>query len=54
MPLEIKELQISITVNQQPGNSAAPPSSGGGGNEKDDVKKCIEAVLEVIQNKRER
>jgi hypothetical protein len=53
MPLEIKELQISITVNQQPNNGAAPPQSGGG-NGKDDVKKCIEAVLEVIQNKRER
>jgi Family of unknown function (DUF5908) len=55
MPLEIKELQISITVNQQPGagtSPAAPPPSAGGA--KENLQECIDAVMTIINNKRER
>ncbi len=55
MPLEIKELQISITVNQQPKAGEAPPSEQAG---KDDKKalaqQCIDDVLNIINQKKER
>jgi Family of unknown function (DUF5908) len=53
MPLEIKELQISITVNQQPAagtGTAAPPTAG----DKDNLQECIDAVMTIINNKQER
>jgi len=58
MPVEIRELQINVTVNQQGGgaNAAAEPPSGSAN---DDEKKalinqCVEQVIEIFNNKKER
>ncbi len=57
MPLEIKELQISVTVNDQQAKEAAmaPP----GGQEAKDEKKatlqqCIDNVMDILNSKKER
>jgi hypothetical protein len=59
MPLEIRELQINVTVNQ-PGSSApatATPgekAAGGGDDSKKIINQCIEQVMDIINNKKER
>ena len=59
MPVEIRELQINVTVNQQ-GQGGGTASAGGAAHEGgDDEKKalinqCIEQVLEIFNNKKER
>lgn len=61
MPIEIKELHIRVAVNAAPeqktqtgqGQPAAAPS--GGGVDKDAiVAECVEQVMQMLQNKRER
>jgi hypothetical protein len=59
MPLEIRELQINVTVNQQ--NAASSPGGGTGatGNTNEDDKKalinqCVEQAIEIFNNKKER
>ena len=59
MPIEIRELHIKVTVNQQgASNESAPPAAennNAGGNDKDGlVAQCVEQVLEIINNKKER
>ena len=59
MPVEIRELQINVTVNQENTGAAAPPAGGKPGSGSDNDKKtiinqCIEQVLEIISNKTER
>jgi hypothetical protein len=59
MPVEIRELQIRVTVNQQSSGAVSPPASlePGRGNEdekKGIINQCIEQVLEIINNKKER
>ena len=59
MPVEIRELQINVTVNQQgPGASAAPAGGasheGGDDEKKAIINQCIEQVLEIFNNKKER
>lgn len=59
MPLEIKELHIRVSVNQpQQAEQASAASPSRGKKEEDDkeamVKQCIEQVLDVIKNKKER
>lgn len=59
MPLQIRELQIRVTVDQPAGtsqpqqNSAASPTSN-----KDEkeaiINQCVEQVLDMINNKKER
>lgn len=54
MPLEIKELHIKISVENEPSSN-----SGGGGNasgEPDEatVQACVEKVLEILKEKSER
>jgi hypothetical protein len=57
MPLEIKELQISITVNDQQGKEAAmaPP---GGQDSKDEKKavmqQSIDTMMDILNSKKER
>jgi hypothetical protein len=58
MPVEIRELQINVTVNQQ-GDHAAVPAQPGASEIKGDVvrnlvNQSIEEVLEIIHNSRER
>jgi hypothetical protein len=58
MPVEIRELQINVTVNQQNGAAAAssqenaPP--GGNEDKKNLINQCIEQVMDIINNKKER
>ena len=61
MPLEIRELHIKVNVNQSPGgasNPAQPPAVGGAGKAAEDrdqlLRECIDEVMHVLQNKKER
>jgi len=59
MPVEIKELHIRVTVNQpgQAPQSGASPGSGKKeeGDEKEAmIAQCVEEVLQIIENKKER
>jgi hypothetical protein len=63
MPIEIKELHIHVVVNagsaEQPANKPARTGENNSGNsgagDKDSiVAECVEQVLEILQNKRER
>jgi hypothetical protein len=55
MPVEIKELVIKAVVNEN-GNSAAPPASGtqDGGSQDAVIKICVEKVLEILKDQKER
>ena len=62
MPIEIKELNIRINVNQNQqeqdggGQQAGGQSNGGGGGaDKDEIiAECIEQVMELLKNKHDR
>lgn len=61
MPLEIKELHIKVTVNQpsQGQSSTAGAAAGAGGARTGDEKEaviaqCVDEVLDIINNKKER
>lgn len=53
MPVEIRELQITTTV-QDHGNTASPASAPSAGNSEDIIAKCVEQVLEILKEKSER
>ncbi len=50
MPVEIRELQITVSV-QDKGSSSAPASSG---SNDDVIAKCVEQVMEILKEKMER
>ncbi|UWX56710.1 DUF5908 family protein [Chlorobaculum sp. MV4-Y] len=63
MPVEIRELHIKVTVNEAPqgeGTGASRNSAERGGSENTGadrdaiVAECVEQVLRIMQNKRER
>lgn len=59
MPLQIRELQIRVTVDQPNGSSqpqqASSTSSTNDKDEKDAIiNQCIEQVLDMLNNKKER
>ena len=58
MPVEIRELQINVTVNQQnpgAGGTSTPAAPDANGDEKKAiVNQCIEQVIEIFNNKKER
>jgi hypothetical protein len=61
MPLEIKELHIKVTVNQpsqgQQSTGASVGGAGGGkaGDDKEAIiSQCVDEILEIINNKKER
>ncbi len=60
MPVEIKELHIKVTVNtQQQSKTSESPGKSAGGSEpgagrEEIVAECVEKVLEIIRNKKER
>jgi hypothetical protein len=55
MPVEIKELVIKAVVNEN-GNNGAAPASGGqeGGSQDAVIKLCVEKVLEILKDQKER
>jgi hypothetical protein len=57
MPVEIKELVIKAVVNENGNNGASPASASGGqeGGPQDVViKLCVEKVLEILKEQKER
>lgn len=59
MPVEIRELQVRVTVNgptNQPENgpAAAAPQAGTQNDPKALIDQCIEQVLDMLHNKKER
>jgi hypothetical protein len=60
MPIEIRELEIKVTVNQPQAGGAAPAAGDTGGakeaatDQQKLIKQCIEQVLEIMNNKKER
>ncbi|MGY6275629.1 DUF5908 family protein [Methylomonas sp. MgM2] len=60
MPIEIKELHIRVTVNAAPEQATAKKTAGAAQEGEDNggkdaiVAECIEQVLQILQNKRER
>lgn len=56
MPIEIKELQISVSVNEQARDAA---NSAPGSQESRDAKKamlqqCIDDIMDILNSKKER
>jgi hypothetical protein len=59
MPVEIRELQVRVTVNQPSGQAAgspaaAAPQAGSKEAQQALVSQCIEQVLDMLNNKKER
>ena len=59
MPLQIKELQIRVTVDQpngtsQPQQNLSAPAAGDKNDKEAIINQCIEQVLDVLSNKKER
>ena len=52
MPVEIRELQITVSVQDKGSSSAPAPASSG--NNDDVVAKCVEQVMEILKEKMER
>lgn len=56
MPIEIRELQIRVTVNDKQSKNA--PASAGKDSDKDEKKmlcrQCIDDVIDILNNKKER
>lgn len=58
MPIEIKELHIRVEVSAQPGGSPAAspgtPATGAGTDLETVVAACVEQVMQVLRDRRER
>jgi hypothetical protein len=59
MPIEIKELNIRINVNQNQPEQDAPPQqataqTSGNNNKEEMIAECIEQVMEILKNKMDR
>jgi hypothetical protein len=59
MPLQIRELQIRVTVDQpagisQPQQTSATPQAGDKHEKEAIINQCIEQVLDMLNNKKER
>lgn len=53
MPLEIKELVIKATVQDRE-NSATPTRNVGGEDKEAIIEECVDKVLEILRNQKER
>ncbi len=53
MPIEIKELNVKITVGEQ-GTQSSNQSTDATGNMDEIIEACIERVMEILANKEER
>ncbi|WP_114937093.1 MULTISPECIES: DUF5908 family protein [Mucilaginibacter] len=61
MPIEIRELNIRVSVNQSPaeqdsgaGGGGGGAKGGGGGDKDEIIAECVEQILEILKNKNER
>jgi hypothetical protein len=56
MPIQITELNISVSVNQ-PGTGhteASPQASQAGGSRESIVEECVEQIIKILNDKKER
>lgn len=53
MPLEIKELHIKATINEQASVNPSQTSTANEGKE-DIIKSCVEKVMEILKERAER
>lgn len=55
MPLEIRELVIKATIDNDKGNSTDSSSNASGQEDKSKIiNQCVEKVLEVLKQRKER
>ncbi len=60
MPIEIKELHVHVSVNTSPsgqtvgGQQVLAGESGGNDDKEAVIAECVEKVLQILQNKKER
>ncbi|MBL7701129.1 MAG: hypothetical protein JNM14_02670 [Ferruginibacter sp.] len=57
MPLEIKELQVNVTVNdqqQKEAASATPNSQESKDEKKAQLQQCIDTIMDIMNSKKER
>ena len=57
MPVEIKELLVRVTVNEQQSNnnaSAVPAGQDARDEKKIMIQQCIDEVMDIINSKKER
>ena len=57
MPIEIKELLVRVTVNEQQSNnnaSAVPAGQDAQDEKKIMIQQCIDEVMDIINSKKER
>ncbi|WP_132056075.1 DUF5908 family protein [Pseudocnuella soli] len=59
MPVEIRELQVKVTVNQPSGQqersgAASVPQTGDKEEQQALINQCIEQVLDILNSKKER
>jgi hypothetical protein len=58
MPVEIRELVIKVAVDEAGGDSAKGGGSGGGESQQQGpdviIRTCVEKVLEILKDQRER
>lgn len=58
MPIEIKELHINVTIDAtaQTPNAVGPAAAGGNASVDKDaiIAECVDQVLQILQNKKER
>jgi hypothetical protein len=54
MPVEIRELQITTTVQEGGGTSSSSSSPAPAAGNEDIIAKCVEQVLEILKEKTER
>jgi Family of unknown function (DUF5908) len=58
MPIEIKELTVKVSVNQEQGTKTPPAGNSTLGKENEDkeslMKEAVEQMLRIIEHKKER
>ncbi|MBB4079697.1 hypothetical protein GGR28_002322 [Lewinella aquimaris] len=54
MPLEVRELNIKITVGDDAGDAPAAGEGAGDNGEEDQIRKIVELVLEALDKRNER
>ena len=54
MPVEIRELQITTTVQESPSSASSNSASSDPPNTESIVAACIEQVMEILKQKNER
>jgi hypothetical protein len=56
MPIQITELNISVSVNQPGATTAVPPANPEGQQQEGEkmISECVEQVMKILKDKKER